>query len=184
MGQGETVAWIDTETTGLKPYGGYLLEVAVIITDPDLVVLEALKWIVDNDVPVDELKELCTPDVVEMHTVNGLWDDIACADEALTKRGRVDDDLAALLASHEKPMLGGRNPAFDRAWMERWLPKSAAELHYRHFDETGLKWLFKGAGIEIGQSSNAHRAERDISECLYRVRSYRELLEAAANSPD
>ena len=166
MGQGEAVAWIDT--------------------DPDLQVLEAVKWIVDNDVPVDELKALCAPEVVAMHTANGLWDDIACADDALTRRTRIDDELAALLVSHERPMLGGRNPAFDRAWMERWLPKSAAELHYRHIDETGLKWLFKGAGIDVGQSSDAHRAEKDISECLYRVKSYRERLTrlALAGSTD
>ena len=180
---GEVVAWIDTETTGLDPDKGFLLEVAVILTDSDLRVLEALEWVVGNDVPVNELKECCVSEVVNMHTTNGLWDDLATA-KALTDRERLDSDFAALLASHDRPMLGGRNPAFDRAWLERWLPKSAAQLHYRHIDETGVKWLFKGAGIDIGLSSSAHRAGRDIAECLQRIQSYRDLLKGLANTTD
>lgn len=183
MGTGETVAWIDTETTGLDPDKGFLLEVAVIITDSDLQVLEALEWLVDNDLPVYKLQKGCLPSVLEMHTTNGLWDDLADA-EALTSREHLDNALAELLASHEKPMLGGRNPSFDRAWLERWLPESAAQLHYRHLDETGMKWLFKGAGLKVGQSSDAHRAGKDISECLYRVKSYRDRLKALADSAD
>ena len=179
MGKGENVAWVDAETTGLDPDDGLLLEVAVIVTDSGLRVLDSVEWLVGNDITVGALKKRCHPKVAEMHTANGLWDALAHT-EALTDRECLDDELAALLAAHDKPMLGGRNPSFDRAWLERWLPKSAAQLHYRHIDETGMQWLFKGAGLGIGQSSNAHRAGQDISECLYRVMSYRERLEALA----
>lgn len=69
------IAFTDVETTDLEPRAAHLLEVAVVITDDDLVE-QSYMTVVCKPVGVD-IDDVQMPDVVrEMHTKNGLLDDV------------------------------------------------------------------------------------------------------------
>ena len=179
--------WLDTETTGLDPCSDALLEVAAILTDTDLRRVETVPEFhavlrFDGDLAdVDTF-------VVDMHTVNGLWDETrsdAAVDAVTADRrfGQWLDDSAAE-AGALRLTLAGSTPAFDKAWLERHLPDSFARFHYRLFDVSTLRqallwWDADTLGAETAGDAR-HRALDDIRFSLHCAAQARNAMQAAA----
>lgn len=70
------IAWIDVETTGLDPKEKSLLQVACLVTDINLKILDNKgfeAYVYADEKQTVSLKQEADPYVQEMHTKTGLW---------------------------------------------------------------------------------------------------------------
>lgn len=171
----DVLAWLDVETTGLNPWtGDRLLQVACIVTGPRLDELdEPREWVVRHAAAeVEAMKATVAPFVAAMHEATGLWDRLPGG----TELAEVDGQLLDLLTTHStrprQVRLAGNSVKLDFDFVDRFLPRSAAWLHYRVVDVTGIAWAARSLGWvgEAPAKRRTHNAVDDIRESLDELR--------------
>jgi oligoribonuclease len=178
MNENIPLIWIDVETTGLDPKSSVLLEVALVLTTPQLDPLYSGDWVIwHEDLPA--IFEATPERVQEMHTTNGLWD--ACVDSDATLESVEQAMFAAItVAGAQRGRIAGFNPTFDRRFIDAYLPKVGACLSYRHFDVSTLHYAEQQWPGGLAAEWNAamagvkHRALADIQAALALARMVRE----------
>jgi oligoribonuclease len=133
------LAWLDLEMTGLDAQADVILQAALIVTDPQLNVLE--EFVCDIWQP-DSLLERMVPFVREMHETTGLTErvrkskvDLMVAERKLLERVAGWCTYPAILC--------GNTIGQDKRFVDRWMPGLAGYLSYRTLDVTSLKLLAK-----------------------------------------
>ena len=175
------IAWIDTETTGLDPNADQLLEVACIITDPELKKLAVFSSVIHYPKEVVQvIRGLATPLVQEMHDKTGLWQRVIKAGREYT-RDQVDERLREFLLQFGAPgvmPIAGNTIGFDAKFMQSQLPASYAALNYRMIDVSSIAELAKRWYPEIPklEKRSNHTALTDIAESIRELQHYREVL--------
>jgi oligoribonuclease len=167
--------WIDMEMSGLNPDADRVLEVAIVVTDSQLVtVAEAPVKIVHQP---DEVLDRMDSWNKSMHKKTGLVDKVKAARQG---EAEVEAELIAFLAQYlpEKtsPMCGN-SICQDRRFLARYMPRLEAFFHYRNLDVSTLKELAKRwkPGIMTGLTKNGkHEALADIYESIDELKYYRE----------
>lgn len=170
--------WCDVESTGLTATD-WLLEIAVVVTEPDLsVVGQPVSIVLATDVPA--ALEIMSPYVREMHTVSGLLD--ACATATATMQDAekaILDYVCAWVGPGMSPLCGS-TIFFDRNMVARELPTLNAWLHYRHIDVSTVKELTRrwlpDLYAKLPPHEGTHRALADIYDSLQEIRFYRDNL--------
>lgn len=168
------LVWIDMEMSGLNPDSDRVLEVALVVTDPELaVVAEAPVYVVHQ------------PDSVL--AAMDSWNTSTHARSGLTGRVRasaIDEDVASdeLLAFVARYVARGKSPMCgnsicqDRRFMARCMPRLEAFFHYRNLDVSTLKELARRWNPEVYRSfdkKSRHEALADIYESIDELRHYR-----------
>ena len=179
--------WIDCEMTGLDLGKDALIEVAALVTDPDLKVLGDG---VDLVIHADDAALDAMPDVVrEMHAKSGLTDEVrrstvtmAEAEEAVLTYVR------QFVPAPRSAPLCGNSIATDRAFLARDMPSLDAHLHYRMIDVSSIKELCRRwyPRVYFGQPAKglAHRALADIVESIRELEYYRRTVFVPLPGPD
>lgn len=171
----ENLAWIDLETTGLRPSEDAILEIALVITNQDLSELHAQDWVIkpSKNVPITEISET----VAEMHQQSGLWI------ESLTSSidiADAHDDILHLLDAYPKMIACGFGVHFDRGFLREQAPEINDALHYRNLDVrafTAAMRMYKPAEFERTPKANRrHRALDDCRDAIAEFKYYREVL--------
>lgn len=179
------VAWIDLETTGLDEQDGSILEVGVVVADPDGRTLTEAAWLV-SPLP-HHLREL-PPEVYEMHRTSGLLADLEAA-PALPLPGDVDLAVAALLDRHTvdgRIILAGSGVShFDVRWIARHLPATCYRLTYWTYDVGVIRRLLATIDPDLPRPANpkAHRALPDARDHRDEWHHYRTLLRDCHGGP-
>ncbi len=170
------VLWVDIETTGLLPAAGQILEVAIAVTDVDLHFVSLQGWVVKPQslLVMDE-------DVRRMHDESGLIRDVNDS-SVHVELHVVEDVIRRFVGRHfggRKPVLGGSSVHFDRAWLERYMPRLMRDINYRNIDVSSIKELAKVWAPEVFREwadgagkEKAHRAQADIVQTLSELRLY------------
>ena len=172
----DRLVWLDLEMTGLDTNRHTIVEIAVLITDANLeIVDEGIDLVVHA-----AAEELARMDefVVGMHTKSGLLPQIAAATLSLADAGdQVLAYLRAHVAEHSAPLCGN-SIGVDRRFLDRYLPAVDQYLHYRSIDVSSLKELARrwNPAVLKGQPTKkgTHRALDDIRESIEELRYYRE----------
>ena len=178
--------WFDIETTGLDPEIDHILEVGCIITDNKLNEVERLALCVLPEPrgcvaapTIDDLIEISSSFVRDMHTKSGLWDDLR--NGGCLPLSEVQGCMTAIVVKHsggEKHLLCGNSVHFDRAWLRKYMPDLEVLFHYRNFDVSTLKEahrLFAPAG-ELFPKSGGHRVLVDLEASIAELRYYLGLM--------
>lgn len=176
----QPILWLDLETTGLDVNHDRILEVAAVLTNGDLKVIESyhavLKW------PKETLEQLITePEVWEMHSRNGLID--ACVEASATLPD-VSGDLLRFLDDYVdgQVILAGSGVAhFDLLWLREWLPRVAERLAYYTLD-IGIVRRFLQIVVGLPEEDRPqvpHRALDDVLLHIEEARAYRDRLREA-----
>ena len=177
------VVWADVETTGLDSHEDLLLEVACLVTDLELNVLDESGFQAKILWPADRLARARaqTNDFVRaMHDRTGLW--VACSDPAdALPLGQVDASLTAyvkqLVPEPRTARMGGNSIRLDLNFADRYLPAFAAHLHYRMLDVSSwtgpAQWW---ANVPEYPKARNHTAMADIRESIAEMRYLRERL--------
>jgi oligoribonuclease len=170
------LAWIDLEMTGLDPARHTIVEIACLVTDDDLQLIEEGPDLVVHASP----EQLAAMDEVvrTMHTRSGLLSEIEASTLSLADAGA---QTLAFLQSHipeaRKVPLAGNSIGTDRRFLAEQLPEIEDFLHYRSVDVSTIKelarrWLpdiYKAAPQKLG----GHRALQDIRESVTELAYYR-----------
>jgi oligoribonuclease len=179
--------WVDCEMTGLNPVSDALIEVAALVTDPDLQVLGTG---VDVVIHAGEQALAGMPDVVrEMHDRSGLTEavrrstvTVAEAEELVMKY------VTAYVPDPGTAPLCGNSIATDRTFLSRDMPLLDAHLHYRMIDVSSIKELCRRwyPRVYFGQPPKglAHRALADIRESIRELEYYRRTIFVPLPGPD
>jgi oligoribonuclease len=170
------LAWIDLEMTGLDPARHTVVEIACLITDDDLALIEEGPDLVVAATP----EQLADMDEVvrNMHTRSGLLTDIEASTLTLADAGA--QTLAFLQRHIPKPRtvpLAGNSIGTDRRFLAQLLPEVEDYLHYRSVDVSTIKELCRRWRPEVYRAAPAkkggHRALQDIRESVAELAYYR-----------
>lgn len=166
--------WLDMEMTGLEPQTHRILEAAVIISDWSLQSLKTFSTAIFQS--ADELAKMddwC----VKTHTGSGLLKRVP---DGMTEAA-LDDALCALASEYyktdEKVVLCGNSIGQDRKFIDLYLPKFAAKLHYRMLDVSSFKIVFENAFNQKFKKQNRHEALGDIEESIAEFKHYLSFLD-------
>jgi oligoribonuclease len=165
--------------TGLDLTRDQLIEVAVLITDSELTVLDpGLDLIISAD---DALLDGMDDVVKEMHAKSGLTDAVR---EATLTVAEAEQELLAyvkrFVPERRTAPLCGNSIGTDRGFLSRDMPELDDHLHYRMVDVSSIKELarrwFPRVYFAQPPKGLAHRALADIIESVRELAYYRKTL--------
>ena len=173
------LAWLDLEMTGLDVTRHVIVEIAMLVTDADLVARDDGIDLVVHQPPA-ALAEM--DDVVRaMHSRSGLLAEIEASSLSLADAG--DQALAYLWGHVPAPgqvPLCGNSIGVDRRFLDRQLPELEAYLHYRSIDVSSLKELcrrwYPAAYQGRPGKRETHRALDDVRESIAELAYYRDTI--------
>ena len=171
------LVWIDLEMTGLYPETDRIIEIAVVVTDAQLVTrVEGPVFAVhQSDAALDAMDAWNKG----THGKSGLIDRVkASAIDEAAAEAQVIEFLAAYVPKNTSPMCGN-SICQDRRFLAITMPKLEAFFHYRNLDVSTLKELAKRWRPEIlagFKKAQAHTALADIHESIDELVYYREHL--------
>ena len=174
----DRLVWIDCEMTGLDLTRDALIEIACLVTDSDLVVLdEGLDLIIKP--PAEALDQM--EDVVrEMHTASGLLAELPAGVTLAEAQDQVLAYIRRYVREPRRVPLAGNSIATDRAFIARDMPELDAFLHYRMVDVSSIKELarrwYPRTYFASPPKRGGHRALADITESIQELRYYRQTV--------
>jgi len=171
------LVWIDLEMTGLDPDKERIIEIAVVVTDSQLVEVATAPVLAvrQPDAVLDAMDE---------------WNRTTHGRSGLTARVRAstlsEDDaeetMLTFLREHvpqrASPMCGN-SVCQDRRFLARYMPRLEAYFHYRNLDVSTLKELARRWKPDLAKGfskKNRHEALSDIHESIDELKYYREHL--------
>src|SRR3954451_4205465 len=186
-GVGDLLVWIDCEMTGLDLGKDALIEVAALVTDPDLNVLgEGVDVVINAD---DALLDGMVDVVRDMHEKSGLTEAVRAS--KLTVADAEDlilDYITEHVPDPRTAPLCGNSIATDRGFLSRDMLRLDSHLHYRMIDVSSIKELCRRwyPRVYFGQPAKglAHRALADIRESIRELQYYRRTIFVPPPGPD
>jgi oligoribonuclease len=173
------LVWIDLEMTGLDLERHRIVEIAVLVTDAQLEVLEnGLDLVVHQ--PPAALAEM-DDFVRKMHTKSGLLEQIEVSSLTLEDAGKqAIEYIARFVPEPATAPMCGNSIGVDRRFLDRYLPDLDRYLHYRSIDVSSIKELcrrwYPAAYKKRPGKAEAHRALDDIRESVAELRYYRDTI--------
>ncbi|MFE0590524.1 oligoribonuclease [Micromonospora echinospora] len=183
----DLLVWIDCEMTGLDLGRDALIEVAALVTDPDLNVLGDG---VDVVIHADEEKLAGMPEIVRtMHEKSGLTEEVRRSAVTLAEaEDMVLEYVTSFVKDPRTAPLCGNSIATDRGFLARDMPRLDGHLHYRMIDVSSIKELCRRwyPRVYFGQPAKGleHRALADIRESIRELEYYRRTLFVPLPGPD
>ena len=169
------LVWLDMEMTGLDPERERIIELAIVVTDSNLVpVAESPVWVIhQSDAQLDAMDEWNK----NTHGRSGLIDKVKVSldDEAMVEAAALEF-LQNHVPKGASPMCGN-SIGQDRRFMVRYMPKLEDWFHYRNLDVSTLKELCKRWKPEVAKGfvkKADHTALADIRESIEELKYYRE----------
>jgi oligoribonuclease len=183
----DLLVWIDCEMTGLDLGRDALIEVAAVVTDPDLKLLDdGIDVVIHaDDAALDGMADV----VQQMHERSGLTTAVR---ESTVTLPQAEDIILEYVRRHvpepNTAPLCGNSIATDRGFLARDMPRLDAHLHYRMIDVSSIKELTRRwyPRVYFGQPAKglAHRALADIRESVRELEYYRRTVFVPLPGPD
>ena len=171
----DNLVWIDCEMTGLDPEKERLLEIAVIVTGPNLSPrIEGPVCVIHQS---DDLLNKMDAWNKGTHGKSGLIDKVKAS---TTSEHEAEEAILAFIkkyVSKNSSPLCGNTISQDRRFLVKFMPKLEAYLHYRNLDVSTLKELSKRWKPEVFNSfkkQQKHTALADVHESIEELAHYRE----------
>ena len=183
----ENLVWIDCEMTGLDVEKDSLVEIAVLITDSDLNILDEAGLNVVIKPRTDSLAQM-GDFVTQMHQESGLLPLLADGLDIADAEQKILDYVKGFAPEERTAPLAGNSIGTDRMFLNRYMPKLDAHLHYRNIDVSSVKELtrrwFPKVYFQLPKKSGGHRALADIKESIAELRYYRQTVFVPQPGPE
>jgi oligoribonuclease len=181
------LVWIDCEMTGLDLASDKLIEVAVVVTDSQLNVLDpGLDMIIHaEDSDLAGMADVVT----EMHARSGLTEEVRTSTVTLEEASeQVLAYVKRFVPERRTAPLCGNSIGTDRGFLARDMPELDDHLHYRMIDVSSIKELarrwFPRVYFAQPPKGLTHRALADILESIRELAYYRQTLFVPEPGPD
>lgn len=172
--------------TGLDLEHDALIEVAVLITDGELNILDDGLDVVIK--PEQAAVEQMNDFVRTMHTTSGLLDELGNGMTMSEAEEQVLDHIKKYVPEPAKAQLGGNSVGTDKTFLVRDMPRVIDHLHYRIIDVSTIKELsrrwYPRAYYQSPEKTGNHRALGDIRDSITELRYYREAVFVPQPGPD
>jgi oligoribonuclease len=179
MKANEHLVWVDCEMTGLDVESDCLVEVAVLITDSELNILDNDGFQVVIKPREDSLAQM-GEFVREMHAESGLLELLDKGLSLQEAEEQVLDYIKKFAPEERTAPLAGNSIGTDRMFLNRYMPKLDAHLHYRNIDVSSIKELvrrwFPKVYFQLPKKTGGHRALADIRESIAELRYYQKTV--------
>lgn len=170
----QNLIWLDCEMTGLDPEAERLIEIAVVVTGPNLEPrIEGPVLVIHQP---DALLDAMDAWNKGTHGRSGLIGKVKAS--TLTE-AEAEAQILAFLAPYipkGSSPLCGNSIGQDRRFLARYMPKLEAFCHYRNLDVSTLKELAKRWRPEVASAfkkQQAHTALADVHESIEELVHYR-----------
>jgi oligoribonuclease len=173
--------------TGLDLRRDALIEVAALVTDPDLNILgDGVDVVIHAP---DEILDGMVEYVREMHAKSGLTDEVRASTVTMAQaEDMIMDYITSFVPTPRGAPLCGNSIATDRGFLARDMPRLDEHLHYRMIDVSSIKELCRRwyPRTYYGQPAKglAHRALADIKESIRELDYYRNTVFVPGPGPD
>src|SRR3954447_26892422 len=159
------LVWIDLEMTGLEPSSDVIVEIACLVTDDQLELVDEGIDVVVHQSP--EMLARMDDFVRTMHTKSGLIGEIEASTVDLETAGKlVLDYIRTHVPVAGTTPLCGNSIGTDRRFLAEYLREIDDHLHYRSIDVSSLKELcrrwYPAAYKNKPAKAEHHRALDDI----------------------
>ncbi|KTC66494.1 oligoribonuclease [Legionella adelaidensis] len=175
MKNNQNLIWIDLEMTGLNPDTDRIIEIATIITDAHLNILEEgpVYAVYQEEALLNKMDEWNT----KQHNQSGLVKRVLESQITEAKAQKDTIDFLAKYVDKGKSPMCGNSVCQDRRFLYKYMPELAQYFHYRNLDvstlkELALRWEPKLLSGFTKQSK--HLALEDIKDSIEELKYYRE----------
>jgi len=173
------IVWVDLEMTDADINRGHIIEIACIITDGQLSVVQEGPNIVINQPP--EIMENMNAWCIKQHGQSGLTQRVLDSRVSLEQAEAL---VLQFIQQHVKlpktAPLAGNSIHVDRMFLVKYMPKLEQYLHYRIIDVSSIKelcWRWYPKQYNQKPTKNCtHRALDDIRESIEELRFYRKAI--------
>ncbi|MFT3777130.1 MAG: oligoribonuclease [Ottowia sp.] len=171
----QNLVWLDCEMTGLDPEKERIIEIAVVVTGPQLTPrVEGPVLVVHQSDAVLDAMDAWNKGT---HGRSGLIDKVKAA---TTTEAEAEAKLIAFLSRYvpkgASPMCGN-TIGQDRRFLVKYMPRLEAFFHYRNIDVSTLKELarrWRPEVVDAFTKRQAHTALADVHESIDELAHYRE----------
>ena len=181
----ENLVWIDCEMTGLNPDADCLVEVAVVITNSELEILDAgldvvIKPRADSWANMNDF-------VRNMHTESGLINEVENGLDLADAEQVILEYIKRFVPNAKEAPLAGNTIGTDRMFINKYMPNLDQHLHYRNIDVSSIKELtrrwYPRVYFQMPKKDGGHRALADILESIQELQYYRQTVMVPAPGP-
>ena len=180
----QNLVWLDCEMTGLDPAVDRIIEVAVVVTGPELTprIEGPVLVIHQSDALLAGMDKWNTG----THGKSGLTDKVRTS--TLTET-QAESQIIEFISHYVKKgvaPLCGNSISQDRRFLVNYMPQLEAFLHYRNVDVSTLKELAKRWRPEVYKGfkkKQRHTALADVHESIDELAYYRENFLAIKSGP-
>ena len=170
----QNLVWLDCEMTGLDPDKERIIEIAVVVTGPQLTPrIEGPVFAIHQS---DELLDAMDNWNKGTHGRSGLIDRVkASTVSEADAEAQILAFLARYLPKGTSPLCGN-TISQDRRFLVKYMPKLEAFLHYRNIDVSTFKELAKRWSPEVYSAfkkRQSHTALADVHESIDELEHYR-----------
>ncbi|MEO6971825.1 MAG: oligoribonuclease [Rhodoferax sp.] len=171
----QNLVWLDCEMTGLDPDVERLIEIAIVVTGPNLTPrIEGPVLVIHQS---DEQLAKMDKWNQNTHGRSGLIDKVKASTMGEPEaEKKVLEFLARYVPKGNAPMCGN-TISQDRRFLVKYMPKLEAFFHYRNIDVSTLKELAKRWRPEVYSAfkkRQQHTALADVHESIDELAHYRE----------
>ena len=167
--------WIDLEMTGLDTFQDRVIEIATIVTDKDLNIIE--------EGPVIAIK---TPEEfldgmddwnTNQHNKSGLVERIKNSTYTYTDAQAMTIEFLYKYVDHNKSPMCGSGICQDRRFLARCMPELENFFHYRNLDVSTIKELVNRWYPKVRfRKDPQHLALQDIRDSIEELQYYRKTI--------
>ena len=175
MNKKTNLIWIDLEMTGLIPERDVIIEIATVVTDANLNVIEEGPSLAihQNSDLLDGMDEWNT----SQHNRSGLVKRVL---ESTISTAAAESQTLEFLINYvdqgASPMCGN-SICQDRGFLYNYMPNLEKFFHYRHIDVSTLKELavrWKPSILSSSYKKSRHLALSDVYDSIDELKHYRE----------
>ncbi len=173
--ENDRLVWIDCEMTGLDLAIDELVEIAVVITDFELRLVDPGFQVVirASDAALDQMGEFVT----NMHRTSGLYEEIPQGVTLAEAQAQTLAYIQRFVPQERKAPLAGNTIGTDRMFLAKYMPEVDEYLHYRNVDVSSIKELsrrwYPRVFFHAPTKDGGHRALADILESIRELEYYR-----------
>lgn len=171
--------------TGLNVENDSLVEVAVVVTNSELEILDPGFTVVIK--PRSESLAAMNDFVTAMHTESGLIQELEAGLDIKVAEQQIIDYIKKFVPQEREAPLAGNSIGTDRMFINRYMPQLDSYLHYRNIDVSSIKELSKRwyprVYFQLPKKDGGHRALADIRESIQELRYYRKTVMVAPPGP-
>ena len=170
----ENLIWLDLEMTGLDTDNDQIIEIATIVTDGQLNILEEGPVIcIHQD---DSVLEAMDSWNTNQHSKSGLIKRVRESRYTVSQAESLTLEFVQKFVPPAASPMCGNSICQDRRFMHRLMPELEQYFHYRNIDVSTIKelvsrWYPQG---KIFEKNSSHLAMEDIRDSINELKFYRD----------